>query len=51
MGCLVGAVMRVRVELRRRCEAWVQGQAGEGRAVSRALLKGDVRGRSCSAGP
>lgn len=39
MGCLVGAVMRVRVELRRRCEAWVQGQAGEGRAVSRALLR------------
>lgn len=23
----------------------MQGQAGEGRAVSRALLKGDVRGR------
>lgn len=37
--------MRVRVELRRRCEAWVQGRASEGRAVSRALLKGDVRGR------
>jgi hypothetical protein len=42
--------VRVRVELRRRCEAWVQGQAGEGRAVSRVLLKGDVRGMGRSAG-
>lgn len=44
-GCLVGAVVRVRVELRRCCEAWVQGWASERRAVFRALLKEDVRGR------